>query len=316
MFSKILVPLDGTSEAAVALMPARTVAKATGAAVTLVTVIDTEASAADHTRATAQLEGTEAELSAEGLQVDSLVRRGEPAAEIVGATIEQGVDLVTMATHGRSGLVRAILGSVAQRVVGMSPVPVLLLRPGGHAMTRLDVVLVAVDGSPGGALAVAAAVPLARAANARVILLDVAVPFAAYLSMAGAGSNGGMFYFDPAWDDEASESAKRYVSGMADRLQKLGVQAEGMTATGSVLTPSTSVAEAIMQTANDVGADLIVMSTHALTGPARTLLGSVADAVVRSSHRAVLLPRRPRSEGATNDDVEAPAAATDSRDAR
>ena len=294
MFSKILVPLDGTPEAAVALAPARTVAKATGALVTLVTVIDTEASLADHTSATAQLERVEADLSAEGLHVDGVVRRGEPAAEIVVAALEVHADLIAMATHGRSGLARAFLGSVAQSVLEISPVPVLLLRPGGPAMTKLEVVLVPVDGSPGGALALTAAVPLARSANARVILLDVAVPFLAYTLMAGAGS--GMFYFDPGWDEETVESAKRYVSGMADRLGKLGVRAEGMTTTGSVLTSSSSVAEAIMQIADEVGADLIVMSTHALTGPARTLLGSVADAVVRNSHRPVLLPRRPRSD--------------------
>ena len=296
MFSKILVPLDGTPEAAVALAPARTVAKATGALVTLVTVIDTEASLADHTSATAQLERVEADLSAEGLHVDGVVRRGEPAAEIVVAALEVHADLIAMATHGRSGLARAFLGSVAQSVLEISPVPVLLLRPGGPAMTKLEVVLVPVDGSPGGALALASAVPLARSVSARVILLDVAVPFLAYTLMAGAGSNGGMFYFDPAWDEETLVSAKRYVSGMADRLGKLGVRAEGMTTTGSVLTSSSSVAEAIMQIADEVGADLIVMSTHALTGPARTLLGSVADAVVRNSHRPVLLPRRPRSD--------------------
>ncbi|MGI9145669.1 MAG: universal stress protein [Chloroflexota bacterium] len=66
-----------------------------------------------------------------------------------------------------------------------------------------------------------------------------------------------------------------------------------------------------MHTADEVGADLIVMSTHALTGPARTLLGSVADAVVRSSHPAGLLPRRPRSEDATDNDVEALGVLTD-----
>jgi len=56
--------------------------------------------------------------------------------------------------------------------------------------------------------------------------------------------------------------------------------------------PSRSVAESIIKTADEVDDDLIVMSTHALTGPARALLGSVADAVVRNAHRPGLLPRR------------------------
>ena len=299
MFSRILVPLNDTPEAAVALAPAHTLAKATGASITLLTVIDTAASEADHTRATAHLERVAAELSTDGVHVNTVVHRGEPAAEIVAATIEGHAELVVMATHGRSGLARALLGSVSQRVLATSPGLLLLVRPGGHTMTKLEVVLVPVDGSPGGALALASAVPLAKAVNARVVLLDVTVPFAAYLSLAASGS--GMIYFDPDWDQEAVDGAKRYVSGMADRLRQAGVRAEGIDTTGSVLTPSTSVAEAIMRAAEDVGADLIVMSTHALTGPARTLLGSVADEVVRNSHRPVLLPRRPRSDETLGD---------------
>lgn len=59
-----------------------------------------------------------------------------------------------------AGLERAFLGSVTQQVVAASSVPVPLLRSGSQAMTKLEVVLVAVDGSPGGALGMASAVPL------------------------------------------------------------------------------------------------------------------------------------------------------------
>ena len=291
MFSKILVPLDGTPEAAVALTPALTVAKATGASIHLLTVSDADASVADHARITAELEGVAAELRAGGgTQVDTAVRWGAPTAEIVAVAIELGADLVAMATHGRGALERALVGSVTQDVLVKSPVPVMLLRPGGYEMTKLEVVLVPVDGSAGGALALASAVPLARSTNARIVLVNVAVPFVSYMMM--NASADGSFYFDPAWDDEARESAKRYVSGMADRLRHAGVQAEGMAITGEPLQPWASVAEAIMRSADEVGADLIVMSSHALTGPARALLGSVADEVVRNAHRPVLLPRR------------------------
>ena len=60
----------------------------------------------------------------------------------------------------------------------------------------------------------------------------------------------------------------------------------------NALTPSAAVVEAIIATADQVDADLIVMSTHAHTGLARVLLGSVADALVRHAHRPVLLVRR------------------------
>jgi nucleotide-binding universal stress UspA family protein len=291
----------------VALTPARTVATATGAAISLLLVIDDDASGIGHSRATADLESVAMELRHHGLSVDTSVRRGAPAAEIIAAATEVGADLVVMATHGRSGLARAFLGSVTQHVLATSPVPVLLLRPGGHQMTRLDVVLVAVDGSLGGAVALASAVPLARSVNAQVVLLNVAVPFVAYLTMGGSLYGEGSFDFDPGWDDEALASAKRYVSGLADRLRRAGVRTEGRVVTGEPLQPERSVAEAIMRSADEVGADLIVMSTHALTGPARALLGSVADAVVRNAHRPVLLPHR----GGREDTTEASRGASD-----
>ena len=190
-------------------------------------------------------------LRHEGLRVDTCVRRGDPSAEIIVAAAELQADLVVMTTHGQGGLARAFLGSVAQEVVATSPVPVLLLRPGGHLMTRMGVILVPVDGSLGGALALASAVPLARSVGARVVLLDVAVPFVAYMTTSGSGFGDGALYFDENWDAEALEAANRYVSGLAARLQHAGIQAEGRAITGAAQQPSTSVAEAIMQTADD-----------------------------------------------------------------
>jgi len=311
VFTKMLVPLDGTSEAMAALAPARTLATATGAVVCLLMAIESDASGSDHSRATADLEVVAQGLRHAGIDVSTCVRRGAPAAEIIVAAAELQADLVVMTTHARSGLTRAFLGSVAQHVVAASPVPVLLLPPGGHPMTRLGVVLVPVDGSLGGALALASAVPLARSTGARVVLLDVVVPFVAYMTTNASGFGDGSLYFDENWDAEALEAANRYVSGLAARLQHTGIQAEGKAITGQALHPSMAVAEAIIKTADEVDADLIVMSTHALTGPARALLGSVADAVVRNAHRAVLLPRR----GAPGDSIEAHGADRDTVDA-
>jgi nucleotide-binding universal stress UspA family protein len=195
-----------------------------------------------------------------------------------------------MATHGRAGLARAFLGSVAEHVLSASPVPVLLVRPSGHEMARLGTILVPVDGSPGGALALASAVALAQAAKARVVLLKVVVPVISYELMNASGYAS--LYFDPAWDEEALEGARRYVAGVANRLRTNGLQAEALAVMGGVMTPSNSVLEAILTQATAVNADLIVMSTHAHTGAARALLGSVADALVRNAQRPVMLVRR------------------------
>ena len=57
------------------------------------------------------------------------LRQGEPAAEIAHVALESEAAAVVMATHGRTGLVRSLLGSVAGEVVQRSPSPVLLMRP-------------------------------------------------------------------------------------------------------------------------------------------------------------------------------------------
>jgi nucleotide-binding universal stress UspA family protein len=68
------------------------------------------------------------ELRTKGIRVDTRVRRGMPAEEIVAAAKEEGVDLIAMSTHGRSGLGRLLFGSVAEAVLRHSEIPVFLMR--------------------------------------------------------------------------------------------------------------------------------------------------------------------------------------------
>jgi nucleotide-binding universal stress UspA family protein len=73
---------------------------------------------------------------ASGLRMSVLVRVGEPAQGIVLAAAERAADLVVMATHGRTGLRRAVLGSVAGEVVRTGSTPVLLVHPTGPSVTE------------------------------------------------------------------------------------------------------------------------------------------------------------------------------------
>src|SRR5438105_9655403 len=93
-------------------------------------------------------------------------------------------------------------------------------------------------------------------------------------------------YIDPAWDEEALRGAQTYVEGLSRQLQSSGLRVDARALRGDV-------APTIDAVAAETDADMVVMSTHALTGPARAVLGSVADSVVRTSHRPVLLVRRP-----------------------
>ena len=98
--------------------------------------------------------------------------------------------------------------------------------------------------------------------------------------------DGGSFYLDADWDEDALASARVYVDGISARLGAGRIQVTG---DGRV---DASPADTIVAVSDEANTDLIVMSTDALTGPARALLGSVADAVVRTAHCPVLLMHR------------------------
>jgi nucleotide-binding universal stress UspA family protein len=280
MTKQILVPLDGTPESAVALIPARALARPTDQEIVLLRVVQ-DASA--KTEATAYLARVAKELAKAPLWVRPLVREGDPAKVIAEEAAAATVGMIAMATHGRTGLARMRLGSVAQGVLAHAPVPLLLVKPGGKRSTQIHTLLVPVDGTAGGALAISVAVDLARAIDAQIILLQVAIPTpdVAYDTFELGGP-----YVDPeTWDQAALSAVQEHAEAVAARLRHGGLRAEAQACLGDP-------AEAIAEVAEGIDAQLVVMSTHAYTGAARALLGSVADAVVRSCHRPVLLVRR------------------------
>ncbi len=157
MYSKILLTLDGSDVSQQAIPHAVSLAKQTGASVLLLQVIDSEAqmimraSAATiepmvigsitsdlaHEAIGAQREEAQANLDAEAAamlaqgvtKVETMLREGYPGEEIVTVANESKADMVIIATHGRSGISRAILGSVADHVARNTPnASVLLVR--------------------------------------------------------------------------------------------------------------------------------------------------------------------------------------------
>jgi nucleotide-binding universal stress UspA family protein len=290
MFSRILVPVDGSAASNAALPLARAVARETGASITLMRVVQ-PGDAVSFRDISATLERIKAELAESGVRVDAVTcQRDDVAHAILQQSRDESADLVIMRTHGRAGVERAVLGSVTQRVLAESRMPVILMRPGGRRLSHIRKLLVPIDGSPGGSLALGIAVKLAKSTGASIRLLEIAVPLPA--SAWAADPYGGMPYYDPAWDEEALASARTYVAGIVQSLRAAHVNADGEARQESF------VAETIVTAAAEANADLIVMSTRALTGPARALLGSTADAVVRRAPCPVLLTHR--TENAEN----------------
>jgi nucleotide-binding universal stress UspA family protein len=281
MFTHLLVPLDGSEESTVAVTQACAIAGLSGARVTLIRVYSGGSPTPESLEYLQKASDTCGNASVE---IDVAVLGGNPTDVILDQVNARGADLVVMRTRGRAGLSRAVLGSVAEGIVSRSPSPVLLLPPQADAATVVRTILVPVDGSPGGALALGVARLLALKTGARLCLRQIVVPASTYFVHAAATQ--GALYIDPRWDEDAVRAARAYIDALIQDLSGDGLQSDG-----EVLMED-SVADAIVRSATDLPADLIVMSSEAHTGAARAVLGSVTDAVVRTATRPVLVFRR------------------------
>ncbi|MEK7468616.1 MAG: universal stress protein [Planctomycetota bacterium] len=207
-------------------------------------------------------------LSGQGVRCRGVVKAGPAAEAIVATAAEKTNGMIAMATHGRTGLARLAFGSVAERVLRHSPVPVLLVRSAGEqaAGTALAVkrMMVPVDGS---ALALAVApyvAELAKAFKAEVTLVHVLPP-------------------KPA-QGETIAHAERVVAAAKERFQEEGVACEALIRTGDA-------AEEILDAVRQNRADLVACSTHGRTGIARAVLGSVAEKMMRMATVPLLVCR-------------------------
>lgn len=145
MYRKILVPLDGSVLAEKVLPHAVALAKGSRAEVTLLTVVQLslgftgakleaipEAAAERKTALKAEammyLEKIQRDLKEQGVTARTVALDGDVAAQIITYAEREGFDLVAMATHGRSGIDRFVMGSIADKVVRHTIKPVLLIR--------------------------------------------------------------------------------------------------------------------------------------------------------------------------------------------
>ncbi|MFC7058550.1 universal stress protein [Halovenus salina] len=141
MYDNILLPTDGSDSIAAAAKHAETLADRTGATLHVLSVVDTrnrfesptgglsiEAwTDAEHERAENAVDNTVA-LVGDDVPVETAIVEGVPKTAILDYVDDQGMDMVVMGTHGRTGLDHYLIGSVAEKVVRRSPVPVVTVR--------------------------------------------------------------------------------------------------------------------------------------------------------------------------------------------
>jgi nucleotide-binding universal stress UspA family protein len=294
----LLVPLDGSPLGEAALPWAACLARARGLSVVLARVIrwpflvadgmtgaflstDLYAQIVDDERqaATAYLDPLRRRLADEGLEVSTSIREGEPAEELLDLADELGAYAIVMATRGRGGLARLANENLADRVLQHATAPVLLVRARDDEPAEpptLGRLLVPLDGSP----LAERALDVARevAAPDATLVLTRAVPVDQDL----AAGRTTLTVVDEEETQRVAAEAEEYLRGVRDELARDSRSVETDVRVGET-------GEEILAAAHERATDLIVMATHGRTGPARWLLGSVADQVVRHSQCPVLL---------------------------
>ncbi len=277
MFGKIVVPLDGSEEAEEVLPHVLPVLRRADAELILVhtanpTLLDLPPVLLGAAREEARtyLSRVEEPLHAEGVKVRSRVEHGVPASEIVRVVEEEKASLVALTTHGPRGVGRVLLGSEAEDVLRLSPVPVLAVRarhpapppPPTEPAEPIRKVLVPLDGSERALHAFVPAAELCRLFRAQLLFLRV-------LEKA---------------DPEERSRAKAHLEEVEERSRAIGVEAQTSLAEGDPV-------DRILEVARAQRADLIAMATHGRRGLARLATGSVAKAVLRKSTLPVLIVR-------------------------
>ena len=296
MIKRILVPLDGSDLAESALPYAERIAAKTGAEVLLLTSLYHVDSWAGHLVQADQesvplvrtyLEVKGKELQAKGIAVKTDITSGPAAEAIVSHVVDENEDLIVMSSHGRSGITRWVFGSVAHKVLHGARCPILLVRPTSGSAKAIDIpvigkILVPLDGSEHSLAVLPFIEGFAKAFDASLVLLNVVLPLTAYV---------GAEFVIPTRDflDEQLAWARQFLSRVVKEAEGRGVKAAQMVMVGTG-------ASEIVQAADDAGADMIALSTHGRSGLSRSLMGSVADAVVHRATLPFLVVRPPEAK--------------------
>lgn len=319
MFKRILVPLDGSARAEQALPVASRLARDSEGTILLVNVVNTIQEAAAYGLGGAFIPPNSIEDSLVGGQiylsqviqrahltgmaaVEKQVVSGSPAEKILQVAQEQHVDLIVMTSHGYTGFIQWLLGSVAEKVAHRAPVPVLIMRDGDplHIHFRSD-----------GSTVVRALIPLDLATHAQDAIAPVAELVTA-LSSPGKGALHLLQIVDLPKEASVNEKeallyrARANLDALGQKIRET-VREQLTPALQPKITWSISVdsdiAEGIARVAEDgeetpeagrvKHCDLIAMTTHSFKGFPKWVTGSITDRVLHATRLPLLIVRSP-----------------------
>jgi nucleotide-binding universal stress UspA family protein len=299
MYNKILIPLDGSETAEKVLPYARYLAGNLKIPIELLAVVDIGEIAAHLSADTARFLDTIIEdgVRRSSIYLDGIARtfpgsnakisveRGRAEEVIIAKAAADPAMLITMSTHGRSGLNRFLLGSVAEKVLRGTANPLLLVRATEKAKSdgkaTLKSIIVPLDGSELAESVLPMVAGLAKRLDMEIELFRVYhIPHSVY-----AGDEG---YFSANYDElieGVRNEAVAYLDKKATELKDLGV------AKVSCVSKEGFPGDEIISLGKKTPDNLIAMCSHGRSGVRRWMLGSVAETVVRHSGDPVLITR-------------------------
>ena len=300
MYTRMLIPLDGSKLAENVLPYARALAGALDLRIELLSVVDTmdfaKTTHAGHVRdfdpiiEAAVREGEQylenVARSFTGKTVDNcVVEQGQADQIIIEKAARDKETLIGMATRGRSGIHRWLMGSVAEKVLRGATNPLLLVRGDeegkSDGVATLKSIVVPLDGSKLAEIALPRAVDLAKKLGLEIVLTRAyQIPLSTY------GVADAAYIPNPnALMNVVKEEAGAYLETKVNELRQNGVEK-----VSSILLLG-SGADEIIDLARTTPDNLIAMCTHGRSGVKRWALGSVTEKVVRHSGDPVLVVR-------------------------
>jgi nucleotide-binding universal stress UspA family protein len=291
MYSKILIPLDGSKLSEAVLPYTRVLAHNLRIPVELLYVNDANQPAVCAPFLASEYLKSIAESFGCCGAVRHVIAQGDAAATIIKAAAAEPQMLIAIATHGYSGTQRWLLGSVAEKVLRAAGNHVLLVRPANcesGTEAKLTTVIVPLDGSELAEKVLPTVSQLALSLNLQVVLIRVtrrvySAPPEGFLPVFGAN----VLDLKKLWQ-EAKAAAQQYLTEQANRLRQ-----QGLTQVTSLVFEcgTDGAAAAIIDLVKKTPDNFVAMCTHGESGITKWLLGSVTERVVHHASAPVLVIR-------------------------
>jgi nucleotide-binding universal stress UspA family protein len=282
MYERILVPLDGSELAEQAIPYVEWLARKFNSEVIVITVCiagDTlERALTEHFERRAE------KIQSQGIKARSACIEGEPATSIIDFAGKNDVSLIAISTHGRTGVSHWPLGSITNKVVQKSHIPVFLVRSSQPVKTPADKelrkILLTLDGSQFSEAIIPYVEKLAKVMGSEVTLFRVIEP--AKLPQLAAYADREKYEKD--FMVKLKKEAKRYLDKKKTALASKGIKVNSALLEGKP-------AETILQYAEDKSVNLIALTTHGFSGVTKWAYGSVASRIIEASSKPTLLVR-------------------------